>query len=41
MRAKPEDMRVLAKLESRLGLKGAQVIRLALRKLADAEGIKH
>ena len=41
MRLTPEDVRLLGKLAARLGLKVSQVVRLAIRKLADSEGMKH
>lgn len=34
------DSAVLAKLEKKLGLQTASIIRLALRRLAEAEGLK-
>jgi hypothetical protein len=36
----PEDIRLIKALEKKLGLKYSQVVRMALRRLAEAEGLR-
>ena len=40
LRPTPEDYSIVTKLRAKLGVDNAQIIRIALRKLAEAEGLK-
>lgn len=40
LRPTPEDFAIVTKLRAKLGVDNAQIIRIALRKLAEAEGLK-
>jgi antitoxin component of RelBE/YafQ-DinJ toxin-antitoxin module len=39
MRANREDLKIISALEKKLGVSYSQVVRIALRKLAEREGI--
>jgi hypothetical protein len=41
VRPKPADVKLLKALHAKLGLDQASLVRLALRALADKEGVKH
>lgn len=40
LRPNPQDYSLISKLRDKLGVDNSQIIRLALRKLAEAEGLK-
>lgn len=40
MKPTPEDFSIMTKLRAKLGVDNAQILRLSLRKLAEAEGLK-
>lgn len=39
-RSNEDDQRVIAKLRKKLGIAESQIVRLAIRKLAEAEGLR-
>lgn len=40
MKPTPQDFSIVTRLREKLGVDNAQILRLALRKLAEAEGLK-